>query len=173
MTIFQFPVLDPGLGNDTQICISSFIDLTAISGMNNYLWSTGETSQAIRSYLKGKFTVLVKNSIGCIAEDSINVSSSPDAVPNELFMPDAFSPNDDGVNDFFPENKYSNLSSPYNLKIYNRWGEQVYECEASNINWDGLYKTQLAPQDVYVFLVRYTGCDGKERIIRGTFNLLR
>ena len=73
MTIFQFPVLDPGLGNDTQICISSFIDLTAISGMNNYLWSTGETSQAIRSYLKGKFTVLVKNSIGCIAEDSIIV----------------------------------------------------------------------------------------------------
>ncbi len=173
MTIFQFPVLDPGLGNDTQICISSFIDLTAISGMNSYLWNTGETSQAIRSYLKGKFTVMVKNSIGCVAEDSINVSSSPDAVPNELFMPDAFTPNDDGVNDFFPENKYSNLSSPYNLKIYNRWGEQVYECDASNINWDGLYKTQAAPQGVYVFLVRYTGCDGKERIIRGTFNLLR
>ena len=88
--------------------------------MNSYLWNTGETSQAIRSYNKGKFTVLVKNAIGCIAEDSINVTSDPDAVPNELFMPDAFTPNEDGVNDFFPENKYSNLSSPYNLKIYNR-----------------------------------------------------
>ena len=173
MAIFQFPVLDPGLGNDTQICISSFIDLNAISGMNSYLWNTGETSQAIRSYNKGKFTVLVKNAIGCIAEDSINVTSDPDAVPNELFMPDAFTPNEDGVNDFFPENKYSNLSSPYNLKIYNRWGEQIYECDASNINWNGFNKNQLAPQDVYVFLVRYTGCDGKERIIRGTFNLLR
>jgi gliding motility-associated-like protein len=173
MAIFQFPVLDPGLGNDTQICISSFIDLNAISGMNSYLWNTGETSQAIRSYNKGKFTVLVKNAIGCIAQDSINVTSNPDAVPNELFMPDAFTPNEDGVNDFFPENKYSNLSSPYNLKIYNRWGEQIYECEASNINWNGFNKNQLAPQDVYVFLVRYTGCDGKERTIRGTFNLLR
>ncbi len=173
MTIFQFPVLDPGLGNDTQICISSFIDLKAISGMETYLWNTGETSQAIRSYNKGKFTVLVKNAIGCIAEDSIKVTSDPDAVPNELFMPDAFTPNEDGVNDFFPENKYSNLSSPYNLKIYNRWGEQVYECNASNINWDGLYKNSLSPQDVYVYLVHYTGCDGKERILRGTFNLLR
>ena len=173
MSIFQFPVLNPGLGNDTQICVSSFIDLSAISSMETYLWNTGETSQYIRSYNKGKFTVLVKNAIGCIAEDSINVTSDPDAVPNELFMPDAFTPNEDGVNDYFPENKYSNLSSPYNLKIYNRWGEQIYECNASNINWDGFYDNLMAPQDVYVYLVRYTGCDGKERILRGTFNLLR
>ena len=173
MTIVQFPVLDPGLGNDTQICVSSFIDLTAIDGMLSYVWNNGQSTQSIRSFDKGKFSVLVKSPIGCVAKDSIWVLSDPSAIPNELFMPDAFTPNDDALNETYPENKYVNLSSPYHLKIYNRWGEQVFESQSSSVNWDGTYQNNLAAQDVYIYLLRYTGCDGSERLFRGTFNLLR
>jgi gliding motility-associated-like protein len=122
---------------------------------------------------KGLFTVTVSNSQGCIASDSVMVSTDPNAVPNELFMPDAFTPNDDGTNDVFPSNRYNNLNSYYRLKIFNRWGEEIFETQVTGVQWDGTYNGQLAPQDVYVFLVSSVGCDGMERHFRGTFNLLR
>lgn len=173
MMIIQYPVLDPGLGDDTTVCISSEIYLTAADGMSSYLWNNGATTQKISAMEKGRFIVTVSNSQGCIASDSVLVSTDPNAVPNELFMPDAFTPNDDGTNDVFPSNRYNNLNSYYKLKIYNRWGEKLFETQVTGVQWDGTYNGQLAPQDVYVYMVSSVGCDGQERQFRGTFNLLR
>ena len=82
MMIIQYPVLDPGLGDDTTVCISSEIYLTAADGMSSYLWNNGATSQKISAMEKGLFTVTVSNSQGCIASDSVMVSTDPNAVPN-------------------------------------------------------------------------------------------
>jgi len=172
--INQFPPIDGGLGNDTAICLSSLIPLTATDSMVSYLWNTGATSRSINIKDSGIYTVTVFDKNGCMVIDSIRISEKADALPIDLFMPNAFSPNDDNLNEFYPGNKYSDPGSPYLLRIYNRWGEKIFEADRPSKQWDGNIKgSTQAPQDVYVYYVKYVGCDEVERWFRGTFTLLR
>jgi gliding motility-associated-like protein len=90
-------------------------------------------------------------------------------LPSKLFMPNAFSPNDDAVNDaFFPV--FENVSS-YRLQIYNRWGELLFS--ADNTHWDGYYKGEVVKEDVYVFLLEYMDCNEVYRFLNGTFTVVK
>lgn len=90
-------------------------------------------------------------------------------LPSKLFMPNAFSPNDDAVNDaFYPV--FENVSS-YRLQIYNRWGELLYS--ETDKSWDGYYKGELVKEDVYVFLLEYMDCNEVYRFLNGTFTVLK
>lgn len=171
--ITQFPLIDGGLGNDTAICLSSVLTLEAADSFISYLWNTGSISQSIQIRDAGKYKVTVIDKNGCIISDSINISEQADALPVDMFMPNAFSPNDDNINETYPGNKYSDPGSPYLLRIYNRWGEKIFESDSPKIEWDGKFKDEMAPQDVYVFYVKYVGCDEVERWFRGTFTLIR
>ena len=173
INIYQYDSIDGGLGNDTAICLSSIIELKASDSMVSYIWNTGETTQLIKIKDEGLYKVAVKNINNCVISDSILIKEDPNALPSQMFMPDAFSPNDDAVNDWYPSNKYADPSSYYNLKIFNRWGEKLFESKKPSVQWNGTIKDELAPQDVYVFLVKYMGCDEKMRTFRGTFHLLR
>ena len=171
--IAQYPVRDGGLGKDTAICLSAAVILTAADSMNQYWWNTGATTRSIVVESHGTYVVRFKYGQGCINADSIRIQEQPDALPIEMFMPNAFTPNDDGVNDVYPGNKYSDPGSEYNLSIYNRWGEKIFESKSPKVTWDGRYKGNLAPQDVYVFYVKYVACDDQLHWFRGTFTLLR
>lgn len=171
--ITQFPVIDGGLGNDTAICLSSTLWLHATDSFVSYLWNTGQESRSISVQQAGTYRVIFRDRNGCIGSDSITIVEQADALPVDLFMPNAFTPNDDGLNELFPGNGYADPGSPYLLRIYNRWGEKIWESESPAIEWDGRIKGDMAPQDVYVFTVRYTGCDNLERTFRGTFTLMR
>jgi gliding motility-associated-like protein len=61
----------------------------------------------------------------------------------------------------------------YQLQIYNRWGELLYESQDVNVGWDGYYRGQLAPQGVYVWRAQVTFTDGKQVIRAGDLTLLR
>ncbi len=174
MFITQFPPIDGGLGDDTAICLSSTIELKATDSMSNYLWNTGAKTRSIFIKDSGIYVVTIKDENGCITHDSIHIYEKPNALPIDLFMPNAFSPNGDELNEVYPGNKYSDPGSPYLLRIYNRWGEKIFEADKPSIQWDGTSKgNNLAPQDVYVFYVKYVGCDEVERWFRGTFTLIR
>ncbi len=88
-----------------------------------------------------------------------------------LFITDAFSPNVDEVNDKFSVK--GGALKTFNFMIYNRWGEKLYETDDLNFAWDGTYKGQDQPQDVYMFYCYYTGFDGKKYSTKGTITLLR
>lgn len=88
-----------------------------------------------------------------------------------LFIPDAFSPNADDVNDKF--GVQGGALKTFNFMIYNRWGEKLYETDDLSFTWDGTYKGQDQPQDVYMFYCYYTGFDGKRYSTKGTITLLR
>lgn len=88
-----------------------------------------------------------------------------------LFIPDAFSPNGDDLNELF--NVKGGALKTFEFMIYNRWGEKLYESSDLNFNWDGKYKGVDQPQDVYMFYCRYTGFDGKLYSTKGTITLLR
>lgn len=88
-----------------------------------------------------------------------------------LFIPDAFSPNADDVNDKFGVK--GGALKTFSFVIYSRWGEKLYETDDLNFLWDGTYKGRDQPQDVYMFYCYYTGFDGKKYSTKGTITLLR
>ena len=173
VNLIQYPNVDGGLGNDTTICLSSRLELKASDSMVNYLWNTGATSQSIFIKDSGVYFVTVKNKNGCVVSDAIRIKEDGNAVPSEMYMPNAFTPNDDGLNEFYPGNKYKDPGASYLLRIYNRWGEKIFESDLPAIQWNGTYKENMVPQDVYVFHIKYLACDEKEHWVRGTFTLLR
>jgi gliding motility-associated-like protein len=169
----QYPAISGGLGDDTTICLSSKFNLFASDSMTEYLWNTGSNTRDILVKDAGTYSVWVKNANGCEERDTIQIFEDPNALPSELFMPNAFTPNDDFVNEVYPGNKYTDPGADYLFRVFNRWGEKIFESNSPNEQWDGRIKGNWAQQDVYVFYVKYVACDEIERTFRGTFHLIR
>jgi gliding motility-associated-like protein len=100
-------------------------------------------------------------------------------MPPKLFVPNAFSPNNDGVNDIFqPQGSFiQNLTgkplTEFNLRIYDRWGELLFETNDFSKGWDGTVKTVPAEPGIYLYQIRATGYNHERFNYKGTFHLLR
>jgi gliding motility-associated-like protein len=169
--LFPNPALN--LGPDTTLCLSENPILDAGAGMISYKWNTGATTRTIVAYDSGVYAVRVKDVEGCVSSDSINMKKRKDLYPSNIFMPNAFTPNNDGRNDFYPLNQYKVKGAVYNIKLYNRWGEKIMEMESPDINWDGNINGKPAPEGVYIFSAYWIGCDNEKRSLQGNFTLLR
>ena len=88
-----------------------------------------------------------------------------------VFFPRAFTPNDDGENDvLYVRGNY--IETSY-FVIYNRWGEKVFESNAKDIGWDGTFKNEQLPPDVYGYYLDVKCIDGSELVKKGNITLLR
>jgi gliding motility-associated-like protein len=97
---------------------------------------------------------------------------------NLFYMPLAFSPNGDLVNDFYTIYGGKTVVSIKKFKIFARGGHLMYEKElifpaADTEGWDGRFQGQEAPPGVYVFLAEVMYIDGRKELIKGDFTLLR
>jgi gliding motility-associated-like protein len=173
MRITGYGIPDAGLGNDTTICTSSALTIAAADNMTAYVWNTGATGQHIEVKDSGLYIVTITDPHDCMISDSIRISESGSAMPAEMFIPDAFTPNGDQLNEVFPGNNYKNPGSAYDFRIYDRWGEMIFQGLEPAQQWTGDIKGDKAPEAVYIYMVRYTGCDDVSRWFRGTFTLLR
>ncbi|OPZ98864.1 MAG: PKD domain protein [Bacteroidetes bacterium ADurb.Bin408] len=90
-----------------------------------------------------------------------------------MYIPNAFSPNSDGLNDLFIP-VFSGVQT-FNMFIFNRWGEMVYETDNSSQPWDGTVKngTEVAMMDVYSYLILVKDINGKEHKYIGHITLLK
>ncbi len=92
----------------------------------------------------------------------------------EVFLPNAFSPNGDGINDVFrPFFSPLPVEADYELLIFDRWGALLFETNDPSAGWDGMFNGQRMPIGVYVFTLRYQAKEGVVRPRTGTVNLLR
>ena len=92
---------------------------------------------------------------------------------SKLEMPNAFSPNNDGINDIYKaKDGYQSLVE-FHAYIYNRWGQKLYEWDDPAGGWDGKYKGKDVKQGVYFVLVKAKGADGRNFNIKRDVNLLR
>jgi len=107
---------------------------------------------------------------GCEAYDTGNIHIGPDIT---VFIPNAFTPNNFGesINDRFYV--IADGFETFEIAIYNRWGEKLYQSADIKEGWDGRYKGEDVQQDVYVYVVRVTSLGGKELEYYGTITLLR
>jgi gliding motility-associated-like protein len=108
---------------------------------------------------------------GCTSKDTVWIT----VIPNyQLYVPNAFTPNGDAVNDYWEifGNKKAWLEMEVN--IFNRWGEKVFESNDHNFKWDGTYKGALQNPGVYVYTLNLVFLDGHaERTLKGSVTLIR
>jgi gliding motility-associated-like protein len=114
----------------------------------------------------------VENTFGCTdtAYNSISVYAS-----GQLYYPNAFTPNNDGLNDvYFVKGRYFDWAT-FEMYVYNRWGEIVFQSNDVNKAWNGKYNNtgQDCPVDVYSLIIRVRGGDGKMRRYNGSITLVR
>ncbi len=124
-----------------------------------------------------EYTVEVENTNGCAATDRITVTVSNTNTAGDLFIPNTFSPNGDGVNEvFYPRSSGSIQIN--RLKILNRAGLVVFEKmnfytnDAAN-GWDGTLRGTRLPADVYVYILEMPGSNGKPVMLSGNIALVR
>ena len=134
--------------------------------------------------LTGTYQLLVTDSLGCLYAAAIEVpvapGADPDCLPYDLYIPNAFSPNDDGINDDFrlyvpPE---SNIQIVRSMHIFNRWGGLVFQQEdfeplSSMPLWNGSFKGKRMDAGVFVWQVILLLEDGEEVTLSGDVTLIR
>jgi gliding motility-associated-like protein len=116
----------------------------------------------------------VKNNFNCTASVSDTIVVEEDF---NYFMPNAFSPNKDGLNEIIRPS--ITFVKRYEFKVYNRWGTLLYDssplnCDAKQqCGWDGNYKSEKAPEGIYIYQMYILDKADKEHFDRGTFMLVR
>lgn len=118
------------------------------------------------------YTVTVIDEFGCEAVCTIVVETTD--LPCEepyVFIPNAFTPNGDGNNDVLYVRGLD--IDVMRLVIYNRWGEEVFQSTSLNDGWDGTYKGEDLPPDVYAYHLYVLCIGGDDLILRGNVTLLR
>jgi len=159
------------LGNDTTTCSNGKdfpILLSANTDLPNYLWSNGDTTKQTNISSRGLYTLTSSFRCGKVS-DEIFV----EICPPEIAFPNAFTPNDDGLNDSFgpmQTNMFIGL-----IQIYNHWGQLVFEGKSPDFNWDGKSKGRSAPGGIYAYVIHYSDydADGRRYLQKGLIMLLR
>lgn len=166
-------------GNDTIIVKNYPFNLNA-SGLQNYYWTPGDHLSArdipnpTASFPDtGKYTYVLTGTTPSGCEDSDTIEIYVVMQPN-MFLPNAFSPNGDGLNDVLRPNiiGYSIIKT---FEIYNRWGQLVYKSANNNQDgWDGTYEGKDADIGVYYYRVTYVDAMTNETLVStGDVTLLR
>ncbi len=133
--------------------------LDAGSGLTSYLWNTGDTTESIDIIADGMYSVEMESPIGCLGSDSVYVKLTSEEIPEiDFYIPNAFSPNGDGINDIF-QIKFPN--STFNiqhstLSIYDRWGGLIVETDGIVNGWDGKKNGKDCPVGVYVYKIVFS-----------------
>ena len=108
---------------------------------------------------------------GCIASDTIQVIVIPS---HHIFIPNAFSPNGDGNNDYFSISGDLDLMIYFEVKIFDRWGEKVFESNSQHFKWDGTFRGVLETPQVFVYEIKATFLDRyTTQLYKGGITLLR
>ncbi|RLD42563.1 MAG: hypothetical protein DRI89_06955 [Bacteroidetes bacterium] len=146
--------------------------LEAGNGAEYYLWNTGEITEAIQIDSMGHYVVEVISYEGCKSTDAVQVlwgGGTP------FYLPNAFTPNGDGLNDTFRAVPKYDYISEYQLAIYNRWGQQIFECNDIDCGWDGNYQGNPSPNGVYIYRIVYEEISqpGHTKFLDGTVVLVR
>ncbi len=148
----------------------------ASQGADRYVWDFGTgagTSDEVNPLytfpFAGDWTVMLiaYSNTGC-ADTAYNKVLLENVA---LHVPSAFSPNDDGFNDFFYVGYYGIQS--LNFRIFSRWGMKVYESDDKDFRWDALYKGQHVPEGVYVWVAEGIGENGLTYNRTGTVTVIR
>ena len=166
-----FPEAGP---NDTI----NYLDYYTLQGAGNgtFSWTPAGlvsdpniATPEIRPVETVTYYLTVTSPDGCTAVDSVTIYVEDITIVN---VPNAFTPNDDGINDLFFVLNYA-VAEFYEFSIYNRWGQQLFSTNDITIGWDGKYEGKDQDVGAYVYLIRAKDISGEQIQLQGTFMLIR
>ena len=111
------------------------------------------------------YSLFAQSEYGCTNTDSVQVK-----VVDGIFVPNAFTPNGDGKNDYW-RIPYLDIGLDADVSVFNRWGQLVYHVEGSTVSWDGNLNGTPQPSGVYVYIISFK--QNKFPKMKGTFTLIR
>lgn len=152
-----------------DLCQGMFTTLTVETSLEDYVWSTGETSASITVLEPGTYWVTASTG-DCRGRAFRKIY--PCKV--EVRLPNAISPsNSDGLNDCFqlPEAVLEQIED-FEIKIFSRWGEMVFYSKDKNFRWCGDYKGRLEREEVYSYTIKYIDKDGILSRVKGAITVL-
>jgi gliding motility-associated-like protein len=157
--IISDPVLCPG--TDKRIEVES-------ENIDVFAWSNGQDREEITVSEWGLYTIEASNDCGVVMDSIILV---PQGCDNCYYIPNAFSPNDDGRNDLFLPVGVCPTEN-YHLRIFSRWGALVFESKDEGQGWDGRFKGQELNTGLFVWFLEYTQA-GQSLLLEGDLMLIR
>ncbi len=156
---------------DSAICLGADTELEA-TGASFFEWSNGMTGQkvTVMPMSSTTYTVTGIDDKGCKNTASTTVIAEDCST---FYIPNAFTPDADGVNDTYAPLGDFAAFDDYMLTIYNRWGDLIFKTEDPEDGWDGMIDGEPAPAGVYVYHVYFRSIWGKEFDKTGSVTLLR
>ena len=142
----------------TQILWSKINDLSCVICLN----------PIVKPSASGDYGIIVKDIFGCQASDNIKIK-----VNKDLFIPNAFSPNDDNQNDIFTIFGNKSIKEIESFEIQDRWGNIVYQGSGISANWDGDFRGTAAQSAMYVYLATVVFKDNTKQKVTGDVMLVR
>ena len=164
--------------SDTIVPTGEEVTLSAEPDGYSYSWSPAlnvenpnaqETTATV--YETTIFTVIISDGV-CTKTASVKVNPFPYICDEPfIFVPNAFTPNGDGENDLLIVR--SLIVEDIIFRVYNRWGEMVYETNSMHTSWDGTFRGKMLDPDVYDYYLEGHCIDGQEFLIKGNITLIR
>ena len=114
--------------------------------------------------------VTVTTESGCVATASILVTVTPQ---HQLYVPNAFTPNGDGVNDFWEAFGFKTAWTFCSVSVFDRWGEKVFESDDIDFKWDGKYRGNYVEPGEFVYELKVVFVDGYATENKGTITVIR
>ena len=169
--VFQQPIVNAG-PNRTMIRGGLItLDATATGNSLQYEWTPNTNIDnskiprpAISPLLNTTYILKATSAEGCEATDEVIIT-----VLKDIYVPSAFSPNGDGINDLW-HIPYLNSYPGTDVKVFNRYGELVYQAAGQSIAWDGQFKGKPLPSGSYVWVLN-TGA--LKKLVHGTVMIVR
>ena len=160
-------------GNSTD----GWAEVVASQGASpySYLWNTepATTTPRVEGLYAGTFIITVADANGCINKDTV-LLRDPSYCCTNLYVPNAFSPNQDGINDNLKIFTDTKILNPI-MQVYDRWGNKVYETEDITNSWKGEYSNgQLGEMGIYFYLLKYKcAVNDKDYVKKGDILLVK
>ncbi len=156
------------INKDTIICFGEEFIVTVQSNAEIFQWQDGSDDESFVVRNEGVYWLEVSN--GCSAAIDSLVVATRDCECHYVF-PNAFSPNNDQLNDNF-EVVYKNVEK-FHIKIFDRWGEKVFESDDIDFKWDGRFRGKKLTTDVFGYIAEIKCMDREESFIKkGNITLL-
>jgi gliding motility-associated-like protein len=154
---------------DTTACTGDRITIDATSAGASYLWEDNSILPVREITETGTYSVTISNACKTVTVTK-KISFIP--CPAAFFVPGAFTPNHDGLNDAFRPKLKGSVRS-YEFIIFDRYGQQLFATTDLNKSWDGTFKRLPQSAGTYVWIIRYVDGNDMAHTDKGTVVLIR
>lgn len=168
--VFFNDSLQLALPRDTTLCLGETLVIHPVTNTNDFTWQDGTKSPTFVATQTNQIRIAAQNGCG---KDTATMNIVFENCPCSLLLPNAFTPNGDGVNDYFRPLHACDMKD-YNMTVFDRYGEKIYFTKDPLLGWDGKIKTKSFNPGIFVWIIQYTRQSTGQRVEKkGSVLLLR